>query len=133
MKYRKGYKYQLAETFTEQVAVRPQHPIKTQFVSLSIRGKLTIKSGYAWDGPSGPTFDTSTFMRGSAKHDALYGLLRAGLLPQRERREADWELYRTCVDAGMGKIRAIYTLGAVLLFAKFAASPEAARPVLVAP
>ncbi len=37
-----------------------------------IDGVLTIRSGYAWDGPGGPAMDTPAAMYGSLSHDALY-------------------------------------------------------------
>ena len=68
--YRKGYKYQLAEDFSQYVAIYPEKDIKTQFIHLAMDGRLTILSGYAWDGPSGPTIDTKSSIRGSLIHDA---------------------------------------------------------------
>ena len=76
MKYRKGYKYQLADDYTIQIDTKPPEEIETQFISLSIDGLLTIKDGYAWDGPSGPTIDTPNFMTPSLVHDAIYQLMR---------------------------------------------------------
>ena len=52
--YRKGYKYQLAEDFSQYVAIYPEKKIETQFIRLAMGGKLTILSGYAWDGAGPP-------------------------------------------------------------------------------
>ena len=74
------YKYQLMKKgYTCQVNIR-KISAKTAFIQLTAKGKLTIKRGYAWDGPSGPTIDTKTFMRGSLVHDALYQLMRLKVL-----------------------------------------------------
>ena len=70
--YNGGYKYQLKETSTIAIDISPETPIDTEYITLDSQGNLTIKKGYAWDGPSGPTIDTLTFMRGSLVHDALY-------------------------------------------------------------
>ncbi len=54
---------------------------------------ITIRARYAWDGPSGPTVDTPGAMRPSLLHDALYQLMRMGLLSEDAREWAD-KLYR---------------------------------------
>lgn len=81
--------------------------------------KLIIGEGYAWDGPSGPSIDTKDFMRGSLVHDALYQLLREGVIDhEREafRKWSDAELYNICVEDGMPRWRAWYVWLAVRLF-----------------
>ena len=88
------------------------------FCSLTNEGLLTIEPGYAWDGPSGPTFDTPSFMRGSLVHDCLYQLLRetdfGAFATHAERREqADVLLYEICIKDRMWKWRARWVLSAV--------------------
>jgi hypothetical protein len=68
------------------------------FVTLTRDGLLTVNSLYAWDGPSGPTFDTPSTMRASLAHDALYQLMREGKLDQSYRIPAD-EVLRTVMLA----------------------------------
>ena len=84
--YKKGYKYQLAEDYIRFIPIYFHDDIQTKYISLipqpDLSSLLTIRTGYAWDGPSGPTIDTKTFMRGSLEHDALYQLIRERLLPQ---------------------------------------------------
>ena len=63
--YKGGYKYQLKETYSVRISITPADTINTEYIVLDNTGDLTIKEGYAWDGPSGPTIDTLTFMRGS--------------------------------------------------------------------
>jgi hypothetical protein len=94
---------------------------------------LSLKAGYAWDGPSGPTFDTKTFMRGSLVHDALYGLLREGLLDKNYRLQADEILGRICRSDGMNLFRVWYVVKAVKRFAGAAADPENRKAILYAP
>ncbi|BCS54792.1 hypothetical protein [Geobacter sp. SVR] len=113
IKYRDGYKYQLASGYSIQVSVFPTKHIATEYIVLSMTGVLIINEGYAWDGPSGPTIDSKNFMRGSLVHDALYQLMRGGLISERWREQADKELQRICIEDGMWKIRAWWVYRAV--------------------
>jgi len=77
---------------------------------------LRLKKGYAWDGPSGPTFDTPDAMEGSAAHDALWQLIMEGLIDKKHKRATDRELKLICIRNGMWKWRAnlwYWTLGFV--------------------
>ncbi len=122
--YRDGYKYQLQATYAIPIDIKPAAPITTPFVQLDSAGNLTILKGYAWDGPSGPTYDTLTFMRGSLVHDALYQLMREGHLdPKIYRDVADQILVRLCREDGMSAFRAWYVYKAVKYFASTAADP----------
>jgi hypothetical protein len=129
MKYRKlkGYKYQLAESYTHDLpAVFHDEICDTPFLIL-VNGHLLIKEGYAWDGPSGPTIDTKDFMAGSLVHDALYQLIRTGQLQHKHRKAADQALYAICRQAGMGRIRAWYVYNAVRFFGARSARPRKER------
>lgn len=106
--YRDGYKYQLARTYTIQTAIKPDVPVLTPFLGLTVDGVLTIQAGYAWDGCSGPTWDDSTNMRGGLVHDSLYQMMREKHLDCGWRQAADNELRRICREDGMGAIRAWY-------------------------
>lgn len=136
MKYKAGYKYVLAEPSSFLLPARFEQPsfgdIETEFLYLSGR-KLDIGKGYAWDGASGPTWDDKTNMQAALVHDALYQLLREGLLPATLRKEADLLFYRMLREDGMGRIRAWYYYQAVRIFGAKAASREGKRPVLTAP
>lgn len=107
IRYRTGYKYQLVNDYRVQTDIMPECDIETEFVQLARDGWLTIRHGYAWDGASGPAFDTYNFMRGSLVHDALAGLLRDYYL-----RRDKWftainrELQKICIEDGMSRIRA---------------------------
>ena len=135
IKYRKGYKYQLARDYTCWVEILPDEIIQdeTGWITLEPNGKLTIRSGYAWDGPSGPTIDTPTFMRGSLIHDALYQLIRQGLLEPEWREQADKELRIACIQDGMMKCRAWYVFWAVHYGAAWAADPANKKKIIEAP
>lgn len=115
--YKGGYKYQLCESYTVFISIKPPMPILTQYIDLYTDGRLVIKEGYAWDGPSGPTIDTQTFMRGSLVHDALYQLMREDHLSRIEyREEADKILRQLCLEDGMWHIRAWWVYWGVRFF-----------------
>lgn len=132
--YKDGYKYQLVKTYTTQINIYPDKNIDTEFIKLTTMGKLTICKYYCWDGPSGPTWDTKSFMRGSLVHDALYQLIRQGYLDLEQHRElSDKELYRICREDGMSWIRAQWVYRGVRIGGKGAASSENIKKILVAP
>ncbi len=120
IKYRKltHYKYQLMERYVHETGWSLDAAVAApgRWVTMSRRGRLTLKKGYAWDGPSG-------FMRGSLVHDACYQLLREKLLPQRKRKDADVLLWLICLDDGMSRTRADYVYHAVRVFGGGSARP----------
>lgn len=119
-KYKK-YKYRLVDTYTIYVQIYPPSDIKTEFIELtSEKGLLSIKSGYMWNGPSGPAIDTPSFMRGSLVHDALYQLIREKHLDRSYRKKADQLLRWICIKDGMYPWRAFYVYWIVRLFGRFA-------------
>ncbi|KAA3619948.1 MAG: DUF1353 domain-containing protein [Calditrichaeota bacterium] len=134
--YKKGYKYQLTATYSVKIKIKPETAIKSSsgYVELDAEGNLTITQGYAWDGPSGPTFDTRNFMRGSLIHDALYQLMREKLLDKDTHREpADRLLQSMCREDGMSKLRAWWVYKGLRIGGDPAADPENIRPVISAP
>jgi hypothetical protein len=138
IRYREGYKYQLAKDYGITVPVIPKEDVDIQFIkmirpTLRDTSYLLIRSGYAWDGPSGPTFDTPSFMRGSLVHDVLYQLIRLELLDPCYRRDADDILKEICKEDGMGSLRAWWVHKAVVNFAESACSPTNVKRVIMAP
>jgi hypothetical protein len=133
--YKKGYKYWLVRPYSLHVPIFPEHTVVSSggFVTLGKNGVLAIRVGYAWDGPSGPTFDTKTFMRGSLVHDSLYQIMREGLLDNSYRDTADRMLGRICRSDGMCGVRVWYVVGMVNRFAQSAADPKNRKPILYAP
>ncbi len=119
MKYHKGeYKYITAAVEKYETGIETDRAYSFTHGELLPGGALTIKKSYAWDGPSGPTFDTRTLMRGSLVHDCLYQLLRetdfgAPETRDQHREQADEILYRICIEDGMWKWRAKWILAAV--------------------
>ena len=139
IKYKRGYKYQLAEDYHCQTEVTPGAILSVDFVRLIPTGQLTLYKGYACDGPSGPTFDGLMprlyrwFMRGAFIHDVLYQLMRAELLDQEWRKQADRELYLACRADGMWRARAAWIYYGVRKGAEYAARPGSKKIVLSAP
>ena len=140
--YNSGYQYQLAEAYELQLApllapLLPAPlavPVETDWIQIGVSGELWIKKGYAWNGPSGPTFDTPDFMRGSLVHDALYQLMRLALLDATIYREpADQVLLAICLQDGMPAFRANYVYQGVRLFAASSALVGEDRKVWLAP
>ena len=127
IKYRKidGYKYQLMEKYVHETQWVLPKAVATggKWVTLAKTGRLTLKKGYAWDGPSGPTIDTKDFMRGSLVHDGCYQLIREKLIPQGKRKPADVLLWLICIEDGMARFRADYVYHAVRAFGAGAATP----------
>lgn len=133
MKYRNGYKYQLAEDEYFKTDIIPLLEIKAQFIELNLEGLLLVKSGYAWDGPSGPTYDRKENMRGSLGHDALYQLIRNGLLDKKWRKRADEYMCIWCIEDGMWKPWAKLYCRELGKFGGFAADPKNVKKIYEVP
>ncbi len=132
IRYKSGYKYQLAETYYIFTGIRIPCEIVEPFLCMSRAGGLYISSGYAWDGAT--CFpDLPSILRGSLVHDAIYQLMRLGYLPPECRKPADALLYRCCLEDGMLKPLAWAVHRAVRLAGAAAASPKNAKPLLEAP
>lgn len=131
--YKSGYKYQLIKDFKIILSKVTGYNIKSDFIELNDAGLLVIKAGYAWDGPSGPTIDTNTFMKGSLVHDVLYQLIREQKLSHDYRVIADQILYDLCREDNMNYFKAKAVYYAVRWFADPASSPSAERPIEFAP
>lgn len=140
--YREGYKYQLSGNFDIDIGIKPKVDIHCgEYLRLTTDGVLHIGAGYAWDGPSGPTVDTKNFMRGSLVHDALYQLLRWGLLQkgtdacwawdhERFRLFADDLLRFHCLQDGMSRPRAWWVYQGVRKGGKSSAAVGIRRSVV---
>lgn len=124
------YKYQLMRRYTQKLdKIRPIKDVWVgNWIGLKKDGTLIIKKGYCWDGPSGPTIDTNTFMRGSLIHDALYQLMRAKKIGLAYRDYVDELLGKTCKEDGMIGFRAWYVKKLVNKFGKGSAIPQKSEP-----
>ena len=123
-KKRRKYKYNLHGDYEYKAEIKVEEPCDFGYVKITQEGLLTIKKGYAWDGPSGPTIDTKNFMRGSLVHDALYQLIREKKINEDQRKRADEILREICLEDGMSKIRAWWVFWGVYLFGSGAAKPD---------
>lgn len=135
IEYKKGYKYQITRTVAVDTGIIPPMPCRADYSELSIAGVLTIHKGFAYDGPSGPTFDTPNFMAAALAHDAFYEMLRLGLLPagQGYRKQADKLLAQMCRQNGMTRIRAWWVYLGVRIGSGPSSTPQNQRKVYKAP
>ena len=132
--YMGGYKYQLKEEYVTETGIVPSKPIDIEYIALTTQGSLTVKEGYAWDGPSGPTIDTPNFMRGSLVHDAFYQLIREGHLDEANyRKPADKLLQKICIEDGMSEMRAWWVYEGVRFGGGPAVDPANDEPLTWAP
>lgn len=124
IRYREGsYKYQLRAPYVHKTGITPDQRIETEWLTLDVDGTLTIRAGYAWDGASGPTYDSKSSMRASLVHDAIFQLCRLRLLDaDKWRKTADEMFHAICVQDGMLAPRAWLWYHAVRIFAKPAAT-----------
>ena len=81
--YRSGYKHQLDRSYSVFTGIL-HYKIRTDYITLTPSGWLTIKRGYAWDGATGLPSTPKSLMRASLVHDALYQLIRNGLFDRRD-------------------------------------------------
>jgi hypothetical protein len=135
IRYTDGYKFQLEEDYEHQTGITPAAPGGNRFVHITLDGLLIIRSGYAWDGASGPAIDTPTFIRGSLVHDALYQLMRLGVVQKAGGRlQADKLLREIVLEDGMWSVRAWWVYHAVRVFGgQYMRGPGNGNTVLTAP
>ena len=132
--YRSGYKYQLAKSYVQAIAIKQRTNIDTDFIKLTKDGTLTVKKGYAWDGPSGPVADTKEHMRASLVHDALYQLMRGKYLnTEGDRKKADKLFANMCEDDGVWFPIARAYYWALQKYGKPHAKPESKKRIEKAP
>ena len=134
IRYRVGYKYQLAEDYQLQTAFKIDEAVDGEFIVLTTAGLLVIKKGYAWDGISGPVADSETNMRASLVHDALYQLMRQENLDfQTHRKIADKLFKHICKEDGVPHFLASSYYEVLRLFAESAAKPSNKKILFSAP
>tara|TARA_R110000765_G_scaffold390080_1_gene482703 strand:- start:130 stop:540 length:411 start_codon:yes stop_codon:yes gene_type:complete len=119
MKYKvlnKRNKYELTEDLILKTHIYPDMDIHVNFISLLMDGTLTIRSGYRWDGASGPTLDTDNSMSPSCGHDAIFQLMRMGMLDRKWFKVANKDFYLWLRERKMLWIRARVWLRALNKF-----------------
>ncbi len=118
------YRYKLTRDYSHATSIRNRGG-GNDYLQIDSAGNLDIHARYAWDGPSGPSIDTKTFMRGSLVHDALYQLMRERVLDHlRDRMDADKLLRRICKEDGMHRFRRWYVYWILRAFGASAARPK---------
>ena len=75
IRYLEGMKYVLSDDHLVSTPITGADIIDPWF-RLFPDGRLHILAGFAWDGPSGPTFDTKDSLRASLVHDVFCILMR---------------------------------------------------------
>ena len=134
IKYKKGYKNQLVEDYHIFTGIIPnKFVVDTPLIKLDMSGWLTIKTGYAWDGASGPTWDTPSVIRASLVHDALYQLMRDEKISLTNREKADSLLRSIMIEDGANWFRAWYYYRAVQWAGLKVATVEGEREIITAP
>ena len=133
--YKKGYKYQLHEEYAFRFDRGSfLKECKAMFITYDYeRCELVAMPGYAWDGPSGPTLDTKTTMRGSLVHDIIYQLIRLEILPFGFWRNADRILDEILREDGMCRFRRWYWIKCLQLRRGNAAKPRNRKKIHRAP
>ena len=117
----RGYKYELVEGEKQQTNIL-ELTVLHKYIRLYSDGEIIIVEGYAWDG-STCSFDKNS-LRASLVHDALYQLMREGLLHKKYRKQAD-QLYRDMlIEDGLWKIHANLRYWALRNFAGGGIKPE---------
>lgn len=132
--YRAGYKYQLASMYAISTFIVGEDIKAPPYLWLTSGGRLGIRAGYAWDGPSGPVIDTKQNMRASLVHDALYQLMRNGHLSAKKYKDiADRMFMDLCIQDGVPKkIAKAYYLG-LKLGGRPSTEPRNQKEVHIAP
>lgn len=128
-----GGAYQLVEDYQNQTIIMPDNDIGADLIELTTGGLLTIKKYYCSDGPSGPTIDTKSSLRGAFEHDAFFQLFRRGMLDHKWFDEVNNQLNVTCDEDGMNDTRSDMWEWSLNRFGDKAADPKNRREVLTAP
>lgn len=115
--YKKGYKYQLYKEHLVLIPFLEKYHVETKYFIID-DGTLIIKDSYAWDGASGPTFDTKSSMRASLVHDVLCQCMAYDLLPKTIWKDSNELLYKMMLEDGAWKWRAKMWLNALNWFGK---------------
>ncbi len=94
----KGYKYATKKVMSCTVVGLPE--FEHEFFHCR-SGILSAMLHYAWDGPSGPTWDRKTNMEPSLFHDIICQAVDEGLLDKKWRKYGDGLFHRHLLKKGM--------------------------------
>jgi len=124
--YQKAWRYTLGKPYSLNFGVKygktlhmgeAQAAASTSFYTLS-SDELKAGSGYAWDGASGPVFQTKNSVEATLVHDIMYQAMAADLVPatRPNRKIADKIFLLILKKNGMGFLRRRLWYAAVRLF-----------------
>lgn len=125
--------YQLAKPFQVMTKIKPDKVITIENIVMYPTGLLVMDKNYVSDGPSGPTIDTKSSIRGAFVHDAGYRLMRRSMLPIETRKAWDEEIRDLCIEDGMYVWRAKLWYRMLRLFAAKNAMPKNQSKIEEAP
>ena len=112
------YKHRLKTKVVLQTSVFG-YDVTTEFIRLFPNGVMEIYPEYMWDGASGPTWDTPNVKVPSAGHDALFQLMRLGLIPRNIYFiKANEDICRWMIERKTFKLRALTWKVGLDLFGK---------------
>ena len=114
--YKEGYKYQLTRPYSVETGICPPTTIDYPYWTLHDNGLLEVSAGFAWDGASGPTWDTKSSMRPSLVHDCFCQMAKDRRIDYKTFAPLYNQLFRDmCVEDGMWPIRAdIWRAGVIV-------------------
>lgn len=123
MKYKSGYTYITQETVFVNVGPALHAPVSSPFASIAGES-LCVMRNYAWDGASFSLFlwfgTPKAWLLPSLVHDALYQLIRDGLMDRQYRDAADRLFRELLIERGVWRIVAWGAYYAVRVFGNFA-------------
>lgn len=132
--------YRLTEDCVFKTPFRPETPVTDGYSILHPDGALVCAAGFGWNGPSGipKRLHTGGMKYGALVHDALYGLMCAGVLSRSKesRKMADQVLRDTMKASGSWAATSWVFYGAVRVKGRDYANPRSLntyKEVLVAP
>jgi hypothetical protein len=137
VKVKDGYKYQLQDATIFSTGIL-NRDISTDFIVLNRQGRLLLSKGYATDGITGiskypwrKVLERDWLLYASFGHDALYQLMREGLLPKELKPLMDDLLVKWSLEAGAWKWQTDIVHGLVSMFGSNHADKK--RDIIVVP
>jgi hypothetical protein len=126
--------FQLVEDFFFQLEIAPDREVDSLWFKMDKKGRVTVKTGYVWDGASGLTFDTPSSIKGSCGHDIGYKAIRLGYLDVVTAKPLiDRWFYEQLLRDGMLQYRAYAWWRAVQEFGNRSCLPDSEAKIKRAP
>ncbi len=123
MRYKSGYRYVSQEAVLVDIGSDLHAPLNAPFASIAAE-RLCVMSRYAWDGASFTPFKwfgtAKPLLTPSLVHDALYQLIREGLLDRQYRAAADRLFREMLLARGVWRVVAWAAYWSVRVFGNFA-------------